>query len=74
MPDWLSLVVHAVKKSIANMFIVFLQCMISIIGYLKILVLLKVVNRAIYDRNYLTMKNNLTFIFHYHIICRGFCL
>lgn len=74
MPDWLSLVVYAVKKSIANIFIVFLQCMVSIIGYLKILVLLKVVNRAIYDRNYLTMKNNLTFIFHYHILCLRFCL
>lgn len=74
MPDWLSLVLYAVKESIAFMCIVFLQCTISIIGYLKISAVLKVVNRAIYDRNYLTVKTNLTFIFHYHILCWVFCL
>lgn len=46
----------------------FIQCMFSIICYLNISVVLKVVNRVIYDRNYLTVKNNSTFIFHHHIL------
>jgi len=48
--------------------------MVSFIGYLKFSVVLKVLNRAIYDRNYLTVKTNLNFVFHYHILCWVFCL